>query len=80
VLKLHEGPYRVAATGSLVTKVPYYFSQVEGRLQKRHPGAQLVLPRFAPGVGAALIALQQIDVEWTEELFARTDATAVKPT
>ena len=75
-LDLHTGPYKVAATGSLVTKVPYYFDQVQTRLRKRHPGATLVLPRFSPGVGAALIALQEIGVPWTEELLAHTDATA----
>ncbi len=77
-LGLHAGPYRVAATGSLVTRVPYYFDQVQGRLWKRHRGAKMVLPRFSPGVGAALIALAEIGVEWSEELLARTDATAAK--
>jgi N-acetylglucosamine kinase-like BadF-type ATPase len=75
-LHMHTGPYKVAATGSLVTKVPYYFNQVQTRLQKRHAGAQMVLPRFSPGVGAVLIALDMIGVEWTEELLANMDATA----
>lgn len=78
VLGLQTGSYKVAATGSLVTKVPYYFDQVQTRLQKRHPGATMVLPRFSPGVGAALIALAEVGVEWNEDLFARTDASAVK--
>ncbi len=78
VLGLHTGPYKVAATGSLVTKVPYYFNQVETRLQERHSQAKMVLPRFSPAVGAALIALDLIGIEWSEDLFARTDATAGK--
>ena len=77
-LSLHTGPYKVAATGSLVTRVPYYFNGVQTALRKRHAGAEMVLPRFSPGVGAVLIALQEIGVEWNEELFANTDATAAK--
>jgi len=77
-LSLHTGPYKVAATGSLVTEVPYYFNGVQTVLHKRHAGAEMVLPRFSPGVGAVLIALQEIGVEWSEGLFANTDATAAK--
>ena len=79
VLGLHTGPYKVAATGSLVTKVLYYFDQVQTRLQKRHPGASMMLPRFSPGVGAALIALDMIGVAWTDELLARVEASAGEP-
>ena len=77
-LDLHTGPYKVAATGSLVTKVPYYFDQVQTRLQKRHAQAKLVLPRFSPGTGAALLALDLIGVEWSDEVIAQLDATAAK--
>ena len=75
VLGLHTGPYKVAATGSLVTKVPYYFEQVQTRLRRRHGGATMVLPRYSPAVGAALIALDMIGVPWTDDLLARMDAT-----
>jgi len=78
VLNLHTGPYKVAATGSLVTRVPYYFDQVQRRLRNRHPGATMVLPRFSPGIGAALIALDLIGRPWTDELIANVEATAEK--
>ena len=78
VLDLHTSPYKVAATGSLVTKVPYYFDQVQARLQKRHAQAKLVLPRFSPGVGAALLALDLIGVPWSDDVIAQLDATAAK--
>jgi len=78
VLGLDSGSYKVAATGSLVTKVPYYFDQVRARLQRRHPRATMQLPRFSPGVGAALIALDLMGVPWSPEVIARVEATAPK--
>jgi N-acetylglucosamine kinase-like BadF-type ATPase len=77
-LGLHKGAYRVAATGSLVTKVPYYFNEVQTRLRRRHPAATLVLPRFTPGVGAVLIALDLIGVAWTDQVVTNIEATASK--
>ena len=77
-LGLDKGSYKVAATGSLVTKVPYYFDQVQTRLRRRHAGANLVLPRFSPGVGAVLIALDLIGVPWNDGVIANLEATASK--
>lgn len=74
VLDLHKNPYRVAA-GSLTIKVPYYFEQVQSRLQKRHPNASLVMPRFTPGIGAALIGLDLIGIDWSEELLGHIEST-----
>ncbi len=78
VLGLHTGGYKVAATGSLVTKVPYYFNLVQTLLHQKHPHATLVLPRFSPGVGAALIALDLIGVPWNESVVANIEASAPK--
>ncbi len=79
VLGLDKEAYRVAA-GSLTIKAPYYFDQVLTRLQKRHPQATMVLPRFTPGIGAILIGLDLIGVDWSEELLARIESTLrIKP-
>jgi len=77
VLGLHRGPYKVVA-GSLMLRVPYYYREVEKRLLRRHPQATIVPPRFSPGVGAALIALDMIGVPWSEEVVSNLEATAVK--
>ena len=77
VLGLDEAPYKVVA-GTLMLRVPYYYGQVDERLKKRHPDTTIVDPRFSPGIGAVLIALDMIGVEWTDELIANVEATAAK--
>ena len=74
VLDLHKNAYRVAA-GSLTIKVPYYFEQVQTRLQKRHPQASLVTPRFTPGIGAVLIGLDLMGISWSDELLGQIEST-----
>lgn len=41
----------------------------------RHSEVQMLLPRFSPGVGAVLIALDLIGVEWTDRLVANLGAS-----
>lgn len=79
VLGLHQAPYKVVA-GSLTIKVPYYWQQVETRLQKRHPQTKLVVPRFSPGVGAVLIALDMIGVPWSKPVIDQVEKTCRKET
>ena len=74
VLGLDKEAYRVAA-GSLTIKSDYYFDQVQTRLGKRHGGARLVMPRFTPGVGAVLIGLDLIGVDWNKELLGRIESS-----
>ncbi|MEW6755457.1 MAG: BadF/BadG/BcrA/BcrD ATPase family protein [Candidatus Latescibacterota bacterium] len=59
--------YRVASANSgLVTGSNYrYFKMIRQELRKVHPKAELVKPRFEPVIGAGLIALDEIGVEWT---------------
>jgi N-acetylglucosamine kinase-like BadF-type ATPase len=77
VLGLHKAPYKVVA-GSLVINVPYYWRQVEQRLRRRHPHTELVMPRFSPGVGAALIALNAIGVSWSKQVIDNLEKTCRK--
>ena len=64
VLDMQDGPYKVAATGGLVSSGGWYFDLIQEDLRARHAQATLVTPRFDPVVGAALIALAEIGVEW----------------
>lgn len=64
VLNMQDEPYRIAATGGLVSRGGWYFDLVQQYLNERHAKAVLVTPKFAPAVGAALIGLAELDVEW----------------
>ena len=75
VLGMEKDPYRIAATGGLVEDKGWYYQLVEARLAKIHPQAKLVLPKFPPVIGAALIALDEIGVEWTDKVVANLEKT-----
>ena len=45
-----------------------YFKMIREELRKIHPNTDLVKPKFEPVVGAGLIALDDIGVEWTPEV------------
>lgn len=72
--------YRVASSNSgLVTGSNYrYFEMIREELVKVHPGAELVKPRFEPVIGAGLIALDEIEVEWTPAVVARLEESWAK--
>jgi len=69
--------YLVASSNSgLVTGSNYrYFTLIREELMKVHPRAELVKPRFEPVVGAGLIALDLIGVEWTDEVVGNVERT-----
>jgi N-acetylglucosamine kinase len=75
VLGMQRSAYRVAATGGLVERGGWYFDLVRRGLRRQHAKADLVLPRFEPGIGAALIALDVIGVKWTEAVVANLQRT-----
>jgi N-acetylglucosamine kinase len=69
-LKMGRMGYKVAApTSGLITSYDYrYFKMINRELRKIHPNARLVKPKFEPVVGAGLIALDEIGIDWTPEL------------
>jgi N-acetylglucosamine kinase-like BadF-type ATPase len=75
-LGMQRGGYRVAATGGLVEKGGTYFDLVRKGLKKVHPKSDLVIPRFEPVIGAALIALDVVGVKWTEELLQTVEKSS----
>lgn len=66
VLDMQDDPYKVADTGGMVSSGGWYFDLIQENLRAKHPQATLVKPKFDPVVGAALIALAEIAVEWDE--------------
>lgn len=78
VLKLQRSAYRVAVTGGLVENKGMYFDLIRKGLRDKHPNADLVLPRFKPSIGAALIALDVIGIKWTDDVIANIEKTLLK--
>lgn len=76
-LGMGKAGYRVASANSgLVTGSDYrYFKMIRKELRKVHPKAELVKPRFEPVIGAGLIALDEIGVEWTPQLVRNIEQT-----
>lgn len=76
-LGMGKEPYQVASSNSgLVTGANYrYFTMIRETLQQIHPCAELVKPKFAPVIGAGLIALDEIGVAWSPEVIHHLAAT-----
>lgn len=76
-LKMGASRYEVAAPcGGLVADSNYrYFGMIGRALQKAHPKARLVKPRFDPVIGAALIALDECGIAWTPALIRNIESS-----
>ena len=74
-LNMGATDYKVAAPeNGLISGSNYrYFKMIAAELKKIHPKARLVKPRFEPKVGAALIALDAIGVEWTPAVIRNVE-------
>lgn len=69
-LHMEHEPYRVAATGGLVSRGGPFFEMVRWEIKQKHPQAELVLPKFEPVIGAALIGLAELGVAWDDKIIA----------
>jgi len=78
VLNMHTEPYKVAATGGLVSGGGWYFDLIQKDLKNRKHDATMVQPKFKPGIGAAMIGLEEIGVEWNESVVKNMEATMKK--
>ena len=76
-LGMGEAGYRVASatSGLVLGSQGRYQQMIREELQQIHPRAELVPPRFEPVIGAALIALDEIGVEWSDEVVGNIEAT-----
>jgi len=77
VLGMDNEPYRVAATGGLVSRGGWYFDLVQQGIKEKHPSAVMVKPRFEPGIGAALIGLGELGIEWDESVVKNIESSIV---
>ena len=75
VLDMQNEPYKIAATGGLVSKGGWYFDLIEEGVHKEHPQTKMFLPRFEPAVGAFLIGMQELGIEWTPEIVGNMENT-----
>ena len=70
-LNMSKTSYKIAApSGGLIAASNYRYSKMISRqIKKIHPLAKLVRPKFEPVIGAALIALDTINIPWTPSLI-----------
>jgi len=78
VLGLDKAPYRVAATGGLVSSGGWYFDLVQQAIRAKHPKATLVKPRFEPAIGAALLGLMELGVKWDDTVVKNIESSLKK--
>ncbi len=48
---------------------------IREELQQLHPRAEIVPPRFEPVIGAALIALDETGVPWSDEVISNIETS-----
>ena len=79
-LKMGDKPYQVANAVSGLTRdtKSRYFKYINQALKSVNPGAKIVPAKFEPVVGAALIALDELGVEWTPKLVKNLEKSLAK--
>ncbi len=70
-LGMAECAFPVVPMGSVARGSRIWWEWVETRLLTVAPKARIVTPRLSPAGGAALVALEKMGVEWTEEVVGR---------
>jgi len=78
VLEMDKEPYGVAATGGLVNKGGPFFEMVRAEIKKAHPQAELIVPKYEPVIGAALIGLLEIGIPWDAEVKKNLEESVPK--
>lgn len=68
-LSLAELEFPMIAVGSVAQNSRLWWERLCERVREAAPLAQPLIPRVRPAVGAALLALRQMGVEWTPELL-----------
>ena len=76
-LGMGDASYRVASatSGLVMGSNCRYLNMIREELRQLHPRAEIVPPRFEPVIGAALIALDEAGVAWTDEVIRNVEAT-----
>jgi len=63
------------AIGGVAQRCRLWRERVCARLREVAPGVRPVIPPVAPAVGAALIALREMEIAWTAEVVSRAVAS-----
>ncbi|MEN6544903.1 MAG: BadF/BadG/BcrA/BcrD ATPase family protein [Armatimonadia bacterium] len=74
-LQLQDLAFPMIAIGSVAQQSRLWWERLCERVREAAPQVQPIVPRVRPAVGAALLALREMGVEWTEELVERIVAT-----
>jgi len=74
-LAMEQLPFPVIAIGSVARNCVRWWQRVCQRIGEIAPGMRPVKPALTPAAGAALIALREMGVGWTEDLLARLVGT-----
>ena len=80
VLGMDKDPYRVAATGGLVSRGGPFFEMVRAEIKRTHPQGELETPKFEPVIGAALIGLQELGIAWDAGLVRNLEESVPRTT
>ena len=74
-MNLQQSDYALVASGGIAQTCRMYWERVCERALSIAPNLRPVRPRVRPCIGAALLALNEMGVEWTSELLARIEET-----
>lgn len=69
-------PYAMVPAGSVATRSRTFRQALVDRVRRGAPLIEPQPPGLTPAAGAALLALQDLGVPWTDSLYARTRETA----
>ncbi len=74
-LDLTEQEFPLVAAGSVAVRSRLWWERMCERMAEIAPRARLVRPRLNMVLGAALLALRKMEVEWTPEVLANLERT-----
>jgi len=74
-LNMYELDFPMIAVGSVAQKSRIWWARLCERVLQVAPNAQPIIPQVRPAIGAALLAMKRIGIEWTPELMGRIVAT-----
>ena len=74
-LRLEKSDCALVASGGIAQNRGMYWSRVCDRAREIAPNVQPVQPNVRPCIGSALLALQAMDVPWSQEILARIEET-----
>jgi N-acetylglucosamine kinase len=75
-LGMRDLSFPVIAIGGVAQRSRIWWERMCGRVSEVAPGARPVIPRVQPAVGAALLALREMGVEWSPDLVERIVETS----